>query len=109
VNLVAVPGISPAIAQTMLADIGTAMRTWPDDNPCCAWRGLAPKQALSGGQGLKSRTMNTRHRAAPAFRLAAQSVLRADCAWGAFSRRGQGRLGPAQALVATAPKMARTV
>jgi transposase len=40
---------------------------------------------------------------------AAQAVLRADGALGAFSRRLQGRLGPAQALVATAHKMARTV
>jgi transposase len=57
----------------------------------------------------KSRTLKTRNRAAQAFRMAAQSVLRADCAFGAFSRRLQGRLGPAQALVATAHKIARTV
>jgi hypothetical protein len=53
--------------------------------------------------------MKTRHRAAQAFRMAAQSVLRADCALGAFYRRLKGRLGPAQALVATAHKMARIV
>ena len=53
--------------------------------------------------------MKNRHRAAQAFRMAAQSVMRAACAFGAFSRRLKGRLGPAQALVATAHKMARTV
>jgi hypothetical protein len=41
--------------------------------------------------------------------MAAQSVLRADCAFGAFYRRLKGRRGPAQALVATAHKIARTV
>ena len=41
--------------------------------------------------------------------MAAQSVIRADCAFGAFYRRLQGRLGPTQALVATAHKIARTV
>jgi len=53
--------------------------------------------------------MKNRHRAAQAFRMAAQSVRRANCALGAFYRRLKGRLGPAQALVATAHKMARTV
>ena len=41
--------------------------------------------------------------------MAAHSVLRADGACGALSRRAQGRLGPAQALVATAQTIARTV
>src|SRR5215831_10746005 len=53
--------------------------------------------------------MKNRNRAAQAFRMAAQSVVRADCAFGAFYRRLKGRLGPTQALVATAHKMARTV
>ena len=107
--LVAVPGLSPSSAQTLLAEIGTARSKWPDDKPCGAWRGLAPPNALAGGKRLKSRTRKTRHRAAQAFRMAAQSVLRADCALGAFSRRLKGRLGPAQALDATAHNMARTV
>ena len=58
---------------------------------------------------MKRRTLKTRNRAAQAFRMATQSVLRANCALGAFYRRIKGRLGPAQALVATAHKMARTV
>jgi transposase len=109
VDLVAVHGLSDAMAQTLLAEIGTDMRQWPDDKHFGSWLGLAPKNDLSGGKVLKSRTMKNRHRATQAFRLAAQSVLRADCAFGAFSRRVKGRLGPAQALVATAHKIARTV
>jgi transposase len=109
VDLVAVHGIRESMAQTMLAEIGPDMRTWPDDTHVCSWLGLAPKHDISGGKVLKSRTMKTRNRAAQAFRMAAQSVLRADCAFGAFSRRLKGRLGPAQALGATAHKIARTV
>jgi transposase len=41
--------------------------------------------------------------------LAANSVMRADCAFGAFYRRQKARLGPAQAVVATAHLMARVV
>lgn len=109
VDLVAVHGISASIAQTIVAEIGTDMSKWPDEKHFCSWLGLAPKHAISGGKVLKSRPMKNRTRAAQAFRMAAQAVLRADCALGAFSRRFKGRLGPAQALVATAHKIARTV
>jgi hypothetical protein len=61
------------------------------------------------GKVLKRRTMKHRNRAAQAFRMAAQAVIRSHGAFGAFYRRMQGRLGPAQALVATAHKIARTV
>ena len=44
-----------------------------------------------------------------AFRQAAASVIRADCAFGAFYRRLKSRLGPAQAVVATAHKIAQVV
>ena len=108
-DLVAVHGISDSIAQTILAEIGTDMSKWPDDKHFCSWLGLAPKNDISGGKVLKSRTMHNRNRGAQAFRMAAQSVLRADCAFGTFDRRLKGRLGPAQALVATAHKIARTV
>jgi hypothetical protein len=109
VDLVAVHGISASLAQTSLAEIGTDMSKWPDDKHFCAWLGLAPKNDISGGKVLKSRTLKNRHRATQAFRMAAQSVSRSHCACGAFSRRLKGRLGPAQALVATAHKSARTV
>ena len=109
VDLVAVHGISDSLAQTILAEIGTDMSKWPDDKHCCAWLGLAPKHDISGGKVLKSRTMKHRNRAPQAFRMAAQSVSRSHCAFGAFYRRMKGRLGPAQALVATAHKIARSV
>ena len=109
VDLVAVHGMSDSIAQTMVSEIGTDMSKWPDEKHFCSWLGLAPKNDISGGKVLKSRTMKNRHRAAQAFRMAAPSVIRSHCAFGAFSRRLTGRLGPAQALVATAHKIARTV
>jgi transposase len=109
VDLVAVHGMSDAMAQTMVSEIGTDMSKWPDDKHFCSWLGLAPKNDISGGKGLKSRTLKNRNRATQAFRMAAQSVTRSHCAFGAFYRRLKGRLGPAQALVATAHKSARTV
>ena len=109
VDLVAVHGLSASLAQTMIAEIGTAMSQGADAKHFGSWLGLAPKHALSGGTIRQRRTLQHRNRAPQAFRRAAQSVSRSHGAFGAFSRRMQGRLGPAQALVATAHKIARTV
>ena len=53
--------------------------------------------------------MKTDNRAGQAFRQAAACVIRSDSAFGAFYRRKKTQLGPMQALVATAHKIARTV
>ena len=100
-----------------LMEVGSGFRPWmsgPSFLRAVSHRHLLPhvdgSAALrSGGKVLKSRTMKNRHRAIQAFRMVAQSVLRSHCAFGACSRRIQGRLGPAQAVGATAHKSARTV
>ena len=109
VDLVAVPGISVPLAQTILTEIGTDMTKFPNEKHFCSWLGLAPKNEISGGKILVSRTLKTRNRAGQAFRLAAVSVMRANCVFGAFYRRLKSRLGPAQATVATAHFIARVV
>lgn len=109
VDLTAVHGISASLAQTIVTEVGTDMSKFPNEKHFCSWLGLAPKNEISGGKILKSRTIKTRNRAGQAFRLAAGSVMRADCPFGAFYRRQKGRLGPAQAAVATAHRIAKVV
>ena len=109
VDLVSVDGISVSIAQTILSEIGTDMSKWPTVKHFCSWLGLAPKNDLTGGKVIRSRTYKTKNRAGQAFRFAASSVTRADCAFGAFYRRKKSQIGPAQAIVATAHMIARTV
>lgn len=109
VDLVQVHGFSVSLAQTIISEIGTDMSKFPNEKHFCSWLGLAPKNDISGGKVLVSRTLKTRNRAGQAFRLAAVSVMRADCAFGVFYRRMKSRLGPAQATVATAHLMARIV
>jgi transposase len=109
VDLVRVHGISVSLAQTIITEIGADMSQFPNEKHFCSWLGLAPKNDISGGKVLISRTLKTRNRAGQAFRLAAVSVMRADCAFGVFYRRMKSRLGPAQATVATAHLIARVV
>lgn len=109
VDLVAVPGVSVALAQTIVAEAGTTMHQFPDDKHFCSWLGLAPHNDISGGKVLKSRTLKNHNRAGQAFRQAAAALTRAKCQFGAFYRRKRAQIGPAQAIVATAHKIARVV
>jgi transposase len=109
VDLVAVMGLSSVTVQTILSEIGTDMELFPTVKHFCSWLGLAPHNDISGGKVLRSRTMKVRNRANQAFRQAAQSVAKSDSSFGAYYRAMRARLGPKQAIVATAHKIARTV
>jgi transposase len=109
VDLTAVHGISAALAQTIVIEVGTDMGKFPDEKHFSSWLGLAPKHEISGGKVLKNYTLKTKNRAGQAFRLAAGSVMRADCMFGAYYRRQKARLGPGQAAVATAHLIAKVV
>jgi len=109
VDLVAVMGLSAVTVQTILSEIGTDMERFPSVKHFCSWLGLAPHNDISGGKVLRSRTMKVRNRANQAFRQAAQSVAKSDSSFGAYYRAMRARLGPKQAIVATAHKIARTV
>ncbi len=109
VDLLAVPGISASLAQTIIAEIGSELTRFPSVKHFCSWLGLAPHNDISGGKVLRSRTLNNHNRAGQAFIQAAAALIRSDSAFGAFYRRLKSRLGPSQALVATAHKLARVV
>lgn len=106
-DLVAIDGFSNSIAQTVFAEVGVDMSRWPTPKHFASWLGLSPHNEISGGKILRSKTHKTRNRAAQAFRLAARSVIQSDSALGAFYRRLKARIGPQQALTATAHKIAR--
>jgi transposase len=109
VDLVAVDGVDASTAQVVLTEIGTDMTRWPTEKHFCSWLGLAPHNDITGGKVIRSRTLKNHNRAAQALRLAARSVGRKECALGAFYRRMKARAGGAQAVTATAHKLARII
>src|SRR3972149_3634106 len=109
VDLVALKGISASLAQTIISEVGTDMSRFPTEKHFCSWLGLTPHHEISGGKVLRNHTLKTDNRAGQAFRQAATCVMRSDSTFGAFYRRKTAQLGPMQALVATAHKIARTV
>lgn len=109
VDLAAVGGIGPSLAQTILSEIGTDMSRWPTDKHFASWLGVAPHNDISGGKVLRSRTLPTHNRAGQAFRQAATAASRGASVFGAYYRRKRAQAGPQFAQVATAHKIARTV
>jgi transposase len=107
IDLTAIDGIGPGLAQTILSEIGTHMSKWPTAKHFASWCGLAPHNDISGGKVLRSRTLPTHNRAGQAFRQAATALSRSSSALGAFYRRKRVRGGPLFAQVATANKLAR--
>ncbi len=102
-------GFGVSVAQMVVMECGTDMSKFPSEKHFCSWLGVAPKHEISGAKVLRNKTLKTKNRAGQAFRMAAQSVKRADCVFGSFYRRLRGRLDKAQATVATAHMIARVV
>lgn len=106
VDLTQIDGIAPLTAVTLLAEIGTDMRRWPTEKHFTAWLTLAPRNQITGGRVIRARTQPSANRAAGILRLAAMSLGRTNTALGAFYRRLAARIGKAQAITATARKLA---
>jgi transposase len=110
VDVSLVDGFGVSLAQTVTMEVGSNVgEKFPTEKHFSSWLGLAPKHDISGGKVLNNKTLKTKNRAGQAFRMAANSVKKADCPFGVLYRRLRSRLGPAQATVATAHAIARVV
>jgi hypothetical protein len=82
------------------------MACWPTAKHVTSWLTLAPKNKISGGRLLSSRTQASANRAAAVLRMVAMHLGRTQTALGAFYRRVAARIGQPQAITATARKLA---
>jgi transposase len=106
VDLSQIDGIAPYTALRLISEIGTDMSRWPTEKHFTSWLTLAPRNKISGGRLLSSRTQPSANRAAAILRMTAMSLGRTQTALGAFYRRLAVRIGKAQAITATARKVA---
>ena len=106
VDLSQLDAIGPYAALRLISEIGTDMRRWPTEKHFTSWLTLAPKNRVSGGRLLSSRTQPSANRAAALLRMVAMSLGRTQTALGAYSRRLAARIGKAKAVTATARKLA---
>ena len=106
IDLSQIDGLTPYTVLTLLSDVGTDMSRWPSEKHFTSWLTLAPKNKISGGRLLSSRTQPSANRAAAVLRMTAMSLGRTQTALGAFYRRLAARIGKPQAITATARKLA---
>jgi len=106
VDLTQIDGIAPYTALKLISEIGTDMERWPTEKPFTSWLTLAPKNKITGGRLLSSRTQPSANRAAAVLRMAAMSLGRTQTGLGAFYRRMAARIDKPQANTATARKLA---
>jgi transposase len=107
VDLTDLPGVSAVTAQVILTEIGPDVSRFRNASAFASWLGLCPEKRVSGGKVLSCKTRKVKSRAATALRLGAQSLCRAKGYFGEFFRRMRFKLGTAQAITATAHKIAR--
>ena len=106
IDLTQIDGIGPQTALKLIAEIGTDMMRWPTEKHFTSWLTLAPRNKITGGRVISSRTQPSANRAAATLRMAAMSLGRTQTALGAFYRRMATRLDKPQAITATARKLA---
>jgi len=106
VDLSQIDGLTPYTVLKLVAEIGTDPSRWPTEKHFTSWLTLAPKNKISGGRLLSSRTQPSANRAAAVLRMTAMSLGRTQTALGAFYRRLAARIGKPQAITATARKLA---
>lgn len=107
VDLTAIDGLESSTILTILSETGSDMSPWHSGKHFAAWLALSSNNRITGGKLIRKKGPSIRpNRAAQAFRLAAQTLERAQCALGAFFRRIQSRIGRGGAIKATAHKLA---
>jgi hypothetical protein len=105
-DLTQIDSLGPYSALRLVSEIGTDMSRWPTEKHFTSWLTLAPRNKISGGKILSSKTQPSSNRAAVTLRMCAMSVGRTSTALGAYYRRLAYRVGKAKAITATARKIA---
>ncbi len=82
------------------------MTRWPTEKRFTSWMTLAPRNKITGGRLISSKTQPSANRAAAMLRMCAMSAGKTSTALGAFYRRLGFRVGKAKAITATARKLA---
>ncbi len=105
-DLTDIPAIGPYSALKIVSEIGTYMTRWPTVDHFTSWATLAPRNKITGGKLISSRTLSSANRFAEVLRMAAMTIGKTDSYVGAFYRRKAARIGKAKAITATARKLA---
>jgi transposase len=108
VDVLEIYGVSEIGALELLAETGTDLTKWKNEDHFVSWLNLCPNNKISGGK-LISSTLLKKHPnpASIAFRQAANAVQKSNNWLGDYFRRMKSKGGNKYAVIATANKIAR--
>lgn len=110
VNLMMIPGISHSSLLTLISELGPHFTDkFASASKFCRWCNLTPIDKVTGGDVKSSNVPKRKNLVGQAFRQCALTLQKKDVPLGHYFRRIKSRLGSAQAVVATAHKIAEIV
>ncbi len=110
VNLMSIPGVGYGTLMVIMSELGPDfVSKFKTVRKFCRWCNLSPKDDITGGRVVSSKVPKRPNPVGQAFRQCAVTLRKKKGSLGDFYRRMAGRLGPAQAVVATAHKIAELV
>ena len=107
VDVTEIFGLSETCALEILAETGTDLSKWANEDKFVGWLNLCPNNKISGGKLISSTRLKKKpNLAAQSFRIAANSLCRSNNWLGDYFRRMKSKGGQKYAIVAVARKLA---
>jgi hypothetical protein len=107
VDVLNIYGLSETGGLELLAETGTDLSKWKNENYFKSWLNLCPNNKISGGKLISSKLLKKKpNPASQAFRQAANGVQKSNHWLGDYFRRMKTKGGHKYAIVATAAKIA---
>lgn len=106
VNLTTITGLAPNSLLQIISEVGTDMSLFPSEKHFVSYLGFAPRNKITGGRLISSKTDRKKSHAAQAFKKVIPSISRNKSALAGFYHRIAARKSAGEAIVATARKLA---
>ena len=86
-DLTSIDGINIISAMTIVSEVGTDLRQFPDEDHFASWLGLTANENISGGKRVKGAKRKVKNRVADVLRMGATSLLNSASYLGARYRQ----------------------
>ncbi len=104
-DLTSLPGMRGHTILQIISEVGTDMTKFPDARHFASYLGFVPRNKITGGRVISSRTDRIKSHVSQAFRKVIPSISRSKTALGAFYRRLAPRIGKGAAIIACCRKL----
>lgn len=105
-DLTSITGLQANTILQIISEVGTDMSKFPSAKHFASYLGFAPRNKITGGVIISSRTDRLKNHAAQAFKKVVPSISQGKTALAAFYHRIASKAGKGKAIVAVCRKLA---